>query len=138
MVVQNGLSGVIDAKGAVVIPFEFDWIEGFAQPVSRVRKGARMGVVSPFGDMLLAVEHDHVGVFNNGLALVVDGTKCGYVDQQGGLAIPMRGGFCKGRAQRRYRRDKGATGQMQAHKLHQHLVGVCSAVESTSTCAGIF
>jgi hypothetical protein len=44
-------------------------------------------VISPFGDVLLAVEHDHVGTLNDSLMLVIDGSKCGYANAGGQWVI---------------------------------------------------
>jgi hypothetical protein len=91
VVSKGGLSGVIDMKGELVVPFQYDWVEGFTDPhLSRVRKAGRMGIINHFGDVVLAVEHDHVGTFNDGLALVIDKGKCGYVDAAGKWALPQQ------------------------------------------------
>ena len=49
--------------------------------------------------------------------------------QRGGLRDALRGGDRERVAQRRVRRDEGGARNMQAHHLHEHLVGVGGAVE---------
>lgn len=91
VVTKDDQSGVIDMKGEMVVPFQYDWVEGFqASPLSRVRKAGRMGLIDRFGDAVLAVEHDHVGSLYDGLALVIDKGKAGYVDASGNWRIPQR------------------------------------------------
>lgn len=91
VVAEGGLSGVIDVKGDVVVPCQYDWVEGFHDPaLTRVRKDGYMGLVNRFGEVVLAVEHDHVGTLNDSLALVIDKGKCGYVDANGTWVIPQR------------------------------------------------
>lgn len=91
VVSKGDQSGIIDAKGELVVPFQYDWVEGFVKlPLSRVRKDGHMGLINRFGDVLLAVEHDHVGTLNDSLVLVVDKGKCGYVNANGAWVIPQR------------------------------------------------
>lgn len=91
VVVLGNRSGVVDNKGEWVVPCQYDWVEGFmAMPFSRVRRGGYMGIINRFGDEVLAVEHDHVGPFKDGLALVMDKGKCGYVGPGGTWVIPQR------------------------------------------------
>ncbi|MBK6408780.1 MAG: WG repeat-containing protein [Flavobacteriales bacterium] len=91
VVSKDDQSGIIDANGELVVPFQYDWVEGFVKlPLSRVRKGGNMGFINRFGDVLLAVEHDHVGTLNDSLVLVIDKGKCGYVNANGAWVIPQR------------------------------------------------
>lgn len=91
VVTKDDQSGVIDTKGELVVPFQYDWVEGFmALPLSRVRKAGKMGLIDRFGDVVLGVEHDHVGTLNDSLALVIDKGKSGYVDPTGEWVIPQR------------------------------------------------
>ncbi len=91
VVSKGDQSGIIDSKGELVVPFQYDWVEGFVKlPLSRVRKDGHMGFINRFGDVLLAVEHDHVGTLNDSLALVIDKGKCGYVNANGAWVIPQR------------------------------------------------
>lgn len=91
VVTKDDQSGVIDMKGGLVVPFQYDWVEGFmAMPLSRVRKAGGMGLINRFGDIVLAVEHDHVGTLNDSLALVIDKGKAGYVGPSGQWVIPQR------------------------------------------------
>lgn len=91
VVTRNGLSGVIDVKGDLVVPCQFDWVEGFLVPgLSRVRKDGYMGLLNRFGEVVLAMEHDHVGPLTDNLCLVVDKGKCGYVNASGAWVVPQR------------------------------------------------
>ena len=91
VVTKDDQSGVIDTKGGVVVPFQYDWIEGYLTlPLSRVRKAGNMGFINRFGDVVLAVEHDHVGALSDSLALVLDKGKAGYVGPSGQWVIPQR------------------------------------------------
>ena len=49
-----------------------------------------MGVISQFGDVVLPVKHGHMGAYNEGLALVMDKGKCGYVDATGRFIVPQQ------------------------------------------------
>ena len=91
VVSKEDQSGVIDTKGELVVPYQYDWVEGFVQlSLSRVRKAGNMGFINRFGEVLLPVEHDHVGTLNDSLALVIDKGKCGYVNANGAWVIPQR------------------------------------------------
>ncbi len=89
LVEQQSGFGVIDRQGGVVLPMEYEWVEGFEGHRSRLRKAGRMGLVSEFGDRVLQPVHDHIGTFNDGLAMVVTNGKCGYVDTTGRFVIPQ-------------------------------------------------
>lgn len=87
---QSGAYGVVDRRGGVLVPYKYDWID-VSQPMAwRMRSGDRMGLLSPFGDVVRPAEHAYIGTFNNSLALVVDGNKCGYVRPDGTWAFPQR------------------------------------------------
>lgn len=91
VVTKDDQSGVIDTKGELVVPFQYDWVEGFMTlPLSRVRKAGNMGLINRFGDVVLGVEHDHVGTLNDSLALVIDKGKSGYVNPSGEWVVPQR------------------------------------------------
>lgn len=91
VVTKDAQSGLINVNGNVVVPCTYDWVEGFMHmPLSRVRKSGYMGLINRFGEVVLAVEHDHVGTFQDSLALVIDKGKCGYVGTNGEWVIPQR------------------------------------------------
>lgn len=90
VVEKDGLFGAIDVKGNVLVPPEYEWVEGFgADGVSRVRKDGKVGLISPFGDLLAPLKYEHIGPFSDGLALAVEGRRCGYLTNTGAAQIPF-------------------------------------------------
>jgi hypothetical protein len=86
---RDGRYGVIDRSGQLVVPMEYDWIEGYEHGPSRVRKNGRTGTMSVNGEVLLEAKYDHVGAYHDGLALVVEAGRCGYADTLGRMIIAL-------------------------------------------------
>ena len=92
------VSGVIDTKGTVVVPFQYDWIGKFSEGLAPVRKGEKWGYIDKSGkfSIPLTSTYTRVGIFSEGLAPVYsyvsnndDNLKFGYINKTGKLVIPM-------------------------------------------------
>lgn len=88
------LYGLINTNGDLILPVEYDWIEGMHEGVSSVRKGENYALINNKGKFVTGFDYDGMGVCyedrlyvykkdNNGK------NKYGFLDKQGKLVIPM-------------------------------------------------
>lgn len=92
------VSGIIDTKGTVVVPFQYDWIGRFSEGLAPVQKGEKWGYIDKTGKFTIPLTstYTRVGIFSEGLAPVYsyvsnndDNLKFGYINKTGKLVIPM-------------------------------------------------
>lgn len=91
---STGKYGFIDSTGRMVIPFQYDAVDGFKQGVARVflnTNGAlKGGYIDRKGKVLLALEYDDVGNVSDGMGMVRKGATTSYVDLKGKLVPPHK------------------------------------------------
>lgn len=85
---SEGLYGVVDLKGNVIIPFVYDSIE-FNNEEFIISKGGVLGIANKIGQIVLSVKYSHVGRLSNGLRPISIDSKWGYVDTKEKLIIPF-------------------------------------------------
>ena len=69
---------------------EYDYVGGFHEGVSRVRKGSEYGFVNKEGEEVVPLGlYDFVNEFSEGLVAVEKGGKQGYLNREGEEVIPL-------------------------------------------------
>lgn len=92
---RDGKYGFLDRQGREVIPCIYDEISLFGSCRAMVRLGDRYGIIDTAGLIVLPIEYEsrttkgEKYVYHDGLALVEQNGKLGYVDLDGQLVIPF-------------------------------------------------
>jgi len=92
--------GIIDSTGKVVIPMRYDNLfiptEGLSVLVVgggdqfNLDQGAKYGFINIQGDKVISRDYDHAMPFHEGLSAVIKGSKLGFIDKAGNVAIPLK------------------------------------------------
>lgn len=84
--------GYIDHDGNVVIPLIYDKPADFVDGKAYVTKDGKHGTIDKDGNELIPVIYDYVGfefIENEGLVMVRQGDRCGFVRTNGDVVIPI-------------------------------------------------
>jgi hypothetical protein len=88
----NRKYGYIDRDGNIVIPLIYDKPAEFFDDIAYVTKDGKHGTIDKDGKELIPIIYDHVGfrfIENEGLAMVRQGDRCGFVRTNGDVVIPI-------------------------------------------------
>ena len=90
LIARNGLCGLINIKGEVIIPCEWDWLScEFAEGLLVVERDGKYGFIDYYGNVSLDCKWDDAEPFSEGIAKVKKNGKWGYIDRNTGYyAIP--------------------------------------------------
>jgi len=84
-VTQDGLIGVIDEKGKLLIPIEYDELSRYT-----AKKDGMWGAIDVNNDILIPFEYEDIGGFKmSNLAVAKKGGKQGVIDVNGNAIVPM-------------------------------------------------
>ena len=85
LIARNGLYGLINTKGEIVIPCEWDWLSSvFAEGVSVAEKDGKYGFIDYNGNVVFDFNWDDAEPFSEGIAKVKKNGKWGYIDRNTG------------------------------------------------------
>lgn len=98
---KNERYAYMDKQGNLITPFKYDWAESFTGTFAVVRIGEKWGLIDKTGKEALPIEYDwvHDGRGKSGaerylvckkVAETGDAKKCGFMDNQLNLVIPMQ------------------------------------------------
>lgn len=99
-IVYKGLSGYIDERGEVSIPFEFDELGSFSEGVAAFARNSKVGFVNESAQIAIRPIFDRgpnlalTSCFRSGLAAVQIGSRMGYINRSGAVAIPFQFHTC--------------------------------------------
>jgi hypothetical protein len=87
---KDGTWGYIDKIGKFVVPPRFESAREFSEGLAAVKQAGRWGWIDKFGEVTIKPTFDakEVGVFHNGMAMVVHNRKVGYINTQGDIVVP--------------------------------------------------
>ena len=89
-VMQNGLVGVVNSEGEVLIPCQFDQIYDLTDDnYVKVLRNLKIGLYQLEYGMILPPDYDQIWAFENGLAKVLKNRKIGYINTKGEIIIPV-------------------------------------------------
>lgn len=91
---KDGKHGFIDKTGKIVVPLEYDFVNGFSDGLAWVKKDDKYGYIDKTGKIVASLEYDRADNFNDGLAAVAkgnwrDGFKYGFIDKTGKIVVPL-------------------------------------------------
>lgn len=86
---KGGLYGLINTDGALVLNIEYDEISWDGSSIAYLEKGGRWGASDRAARIIFECRYDWVGEYSNGLLLVCQLGKYGYVDIYGNEVIPL-------------------------------------------------
>lgn len=87
---DNGfLWGAVDVNGAIIIPFEYDYLGGVSEGLINFQKEKKSGFLDKTNKIVIPAMYDNFSAFSEGLAAVkVSETgKLGYIDKNNTLVI---------------------------------------------------
>lgn len=87
---NNDKWGVIDYKGRVVVPFQYDYIGEISEErYCRVRLNEKYGVIDHKGRVVIPVIYDNMWFFYDGKMRVALGRKQGFINRRNEVVIPI-------------------------------------------------
>ncbi|EDP98002.1 WG repeat-containing protein [Kordia algicida OT-1] len=102
---NNNKTGYVNRKGEIVIPIEYGKNSfDFDGELIPVRKNKKWGFINLKNEVVIDFLYDKTGGFSEGLAMVTQKGKTGYIDRSGEIVIPIklkstwRGNFHEGLA----------------------------------------
>lgn len=90
----SGKYGYADDSGKIVIPYKYDFADGFADGVARVRVKTSFGLIDERGHEVVPMQYSNIYPFRDGLAVVAKDGRSGYIDRTGTIVIPLRYDQC--------------------------------------------
>lgn len=88
---KNEKFGLIDKPGNTVINPQYAELVFIGNDrLKALSDDDAWGIINSNGDVILPFEYDAIGEFHENRALVAKENKCGYVDSQGAIVIPLR------------------------------------------------
>lgn len=92
IVEQNGKRGYISESGQIVLPIEYDdlhdGIDNFQYDI--IRKGNKIGILNNRYQEIIPCSFDEIEPFSEDYCMVKVVGRCGYMDCNGNLTIPIR------------------------------------------------
>jgi hypothetical protein len=86
---KDGLWGFVNQHGKVIIPFEYDEAGDFSENTGYARMDGEWTFFDTSGNTVFKTGLTPKGGFSEGLIMVVNGDKYGYLDKAGKPAIPL-------------------------------------------------
>jgi|GEM_PF-3557639 len=86
---KTSLVGCYNAKGEVVIPFEYEDIQPFVEGYTGVKQDGKWGIADTNGNITVPVQCDSVTLFNGEFAAVLQNGKHGIVYKSGAEVVPV-------------------------------------------------
>lgn len=93
LIMQDGLYGLIDARGKVLVAPKYELFEGYppyGEGLARVRYRGKWGFIDREGREVVNAQYEDAHDFSEGLAAVRLYDKWGYVDHRGKLCISLQ------------------------------------------------
>ncbi|MDP8078951.1 WG repeat-containing protein [Phocoenobacter skyensis] len=90
---EQGKYGLVDNKGSILIPLEYDEITKEYSSVLKLRKNEEYKYMINNKNNLII--YDFVGSFHEGLAYVKKDEKWGFIDEKGNIVIPFEYEFAR-------------------------------------------
>jgi hypothetical protein len=75
--------GLMDTKGKLVVPMEYDRIVGFSDGLSSASKDGKWGYIDKNGKVVIALQYNAATPFESGLAIVIKDEKSYILDKTG-------------------------------------------------------
>jgi hypothetical protein len=85
----DGLYGIFDSTGKVIIPPSFQLLGPFIEGRARAEVRYKWGIIDHAGKFIFQPQYDMVEDFSGGRAAVRMGVLWGYIDTSGNLVIPI-------------------------------------------------
>ena len=99
---KNGLWGIIDDKGAIIIPFEYEEMFYPSTDLIRCKKNGLWGFIDKQGDIVISFTYEYASEYHEGLSACMKNNLWGYIDKHGKTIIPFifkwASSFCNGYA----------------------------------------
>lgn len=86
---KGGKRGLIDTKGNLIVPFEYDVIYSFKDGLAMFEQDKKYGFLNRQGKIIIPAKYDHAFDFDNGLAVVELNEKRGLIDKTGKEILPI-------------------------------------------------
>lgn len=83
--------GVVDTKGKIVIPLEYEYLGRYENGLLNFRKEKKYGYIDINRNVVIPAKYDNAADFNDGLAVANDVSgKYGYIDKNDAWVIPPK------------------------------------------------
>ncbi len=84
--------GAVDLNGAVIIPFEYDYLGGVSEGLINFQKEKKAGFIDKTNKIIIPAMYDNLAGFSEGLAAVktIPEGKYGYIDKNNNMVIAAK------------------------------------------------
>ncbi len=90
LVSNNGLKGVVDEHGKIIVPIKFDEISPLQENmVYIVKQNKSFGLYHKTGKMLLKPVYQQIDDFKDGMAIVKQNGRYGFINTAGKISVPI-------------------------------------------------
>lgn len=80
---EEGLWGLINTKGNVLLPLYYEGIGIFSDGLAGIQKNEKLGFINPEGEVVIKPQYDEVTIFKDGIATVKVGERTYEIDKKG-------------------------------------------------------
>ena len=87
---NDGKTGIIDEKGKLIIPVEYDDISDLKNGLLLAQKENQWGMIDLQNQIIIPFDYDKIRYFNNDLALVNKKNKIGYINIKNEMVIAFQ------------------------------------------------
>lgn len=89
---SNGLWGVMNEDGEIIIPFQFEGASHFKESLCAVKQNDKLGFINRVGTFIIEPQYEKGYHFENGCAKVMLSGKWGLINKVGKVLIPFTKG----------------------------------------------
>lgn len=86
---QNQKYGLIDNKGKLLLPYDYEWVGTFSEGLASIVLRTKTGYIDENGKIIIPLVYDEGWAFKYGVARVSIANKMAMIDKKGKLLIPL-------------------------------------------------
>ena len=89
MIAKCGKWGLVNFRGEVIVPFEYDYLGSFHNGIAFIEVGNKCGAINDKNEVVIPAKYDSLNHYDNGLYKASILGKCGFINQNDEIVIPF-------------------------------------------------